>query len=82
MLVNRTADIPNRLNTMQTLIDDKETRLTGWEIQRQQYEVEQEQRRTARETEQQERAAATDGRKASESQHGQLQRRMAADTKR
>lgn len=45
MFVNRTGDIPKWLNTMRTLINDKEKRLKERNIQGQQCEDEQNQRR-------------------------------------
>lgn len=82
MFVNCTANIPNWLNKMGKLIDGKETSLTEWVIQQQQYEAELKQRCEARKTEREECAAAITAIKATESEKRQRQHRTTADSKR
>lgn len=69
MFVNRTSDITNYLNTMYNLIECKENRLTEWVVQRQQHEAENEKRLPPRETNREERGAATNARKVAESKN-------------
>lgn len=68
MVVNRTADIANWLNTMRTFIFDKDTSITEWAVKRQQHEAEKEKRRVARETEREELTAAEPARNLAKSE--------------
>lgn len=82
MFVNQTAEIPNQLNTMRKLIDYKELWLAQREIERRQYEGEQENRRAAREADREKRAAEENNLKTAENEQRKCQRLVNEEWKR
>lgn len=79
MFVNRTSGIPNRITTMRTLSDDKGLQLAERDIEHQQYKTEQEQWRTAWESDRDQRAHVQNNGKAAEREQSNLQRRIAEE---